>query len=1203
MIFSVSLLLIVWSSQRWASRFANSSADSFWIFIASTMLQVGAIASLTSLVQALNPAAWMLVQLLFCIATLRLTREMGWPTLRGFLGIWSAQRTRLAAFARGLSQWGVITLMAICGVLWMSLVGQAVAPLQNFDDRMYHASRVIYWTQNQSVFPFATHNIRQTMIPFGSELFFLWPVLFTKTEAMGRIVFWLAFPLAAIGQYYLLQALKLSQTVALVGVLILVSTPLVASSAVGLKPEIWSIVTLLGIAYWVVSICTQPDASKAQYFFLGTFTVLSINVRSFPVSMIPSLLLIVWWAPSPFSCIARFKALAAGWVCAGVLSSLLVPLAFNTALYHHPLGPQEVRRVVQADITPQVIYTHAVRFVFLLLELPDVPASSETRSRFSSAANQFIYSIGAGAPLAGENKGAWPGSFVYSLPEHSTRFSLWGLLWIPMLLIAVYLLVRNLVATWPHVRLTALSAQTLLAIPLLCAILFGARWMAQSDVPARFLIGPYALLLPVGIALVAPYLSIKKFAQALIAMVVTYAAYQPMRALAYDAVQAIAAPASEKLINEPFEEIVGSMLPAGSRVLFVGHQDARDYSLFSPETRYSNAVIPWGTGPFDPERMGRMIASEKATHVLIQDDKQVFFEWFPTVDTREMVKWFSAQAGLKSIPLNTPHMRLFEVSGTTLANERPFQTTAVPPGSPLIRVADSLKTKVGIDPALLETPWPVENLGGREGGFLWMGQGHAEGIEFALWSREDHDVDLRFEVSPGHGLTAPDRRVMVLQDGVPAAEGEYTFRGRASVVARTRLHVGRNVISFFAVDTATIKPLPNGDTRNLVMGLHEIRIEPGPVAAPAATAGVMRPALPDKADPAPNATRHGELAHSARKAVGLISRRQQVDGYWLTAYTSEERFEKPKLEMNTYVTSMMVDVLGSRPGPVGLGGSLDRARTHLRSQIEASGLVRYHGRPDGAAMTKHGLCPITPDADDTALVWRLAPGADALRPAALMALLQYRTAEGLYNTWLGQRNEYRCIDPGSDPNPTDVAIQMHVLMWLAQADPPAAQMLCGALRQAIDQDRLWVYYRRAPLVPVLRQADMKAVGCDVQLPPARSQTALPGQEIWLRASDMLQRLQGGKGRVPEPTQIIHLLQELSKNDFFAVKLNPPLLYHNDLTASVRRFYWSEDVGYALWLRLYLESARLGLLADNGNGLDNNTGSSAADGRRTAPKTP
>jgi hypothetical protein len=36
---------------------------------------------------------------------------------------------------------------------------------------------------------------------------------------------------------------------------------------------------------------------------------------------------------------------------------------------------------------------------------------------------------------------------------------------------------------------------------------------------------------------------------------------------------------------------------------------------------------------------------------------------------------------------------------------------------------------------------------------------------------------------------------------------------------------------------------------------------------------------------------------------------------------------------------------------------------------------------------------------------------------------------------------------------------------------------------------------------------------------------------------------------------------------------PPLLYHNDLTASVHRFYWSEELGYALWLRLYFENER------------------------------
>jgi len=45
-----------------------------------------------------------------------------------------------------------------------------------------------------------------------------------------------------------------------------------------------------------------------------------------------------------------------------------------------------------------------------------------------------------------------------------------------------------------------------------------------------------------------------------------------------------------------------------------------------------------------------------------------------------------------------------------------------------------------------------------------------------------------------------------------------------------------------------------------------------------------------------------------------------------------------------------------------------------------------------------------------------------------------------------------------------------------------------------------------------------------------------------------------------------------------VRQNPPLLYHNDLTATVPRYYWSEDVGYALWLRLAHDAARIGDLA-------------------------
>ncbi|MES2878020.1 MAG: hypothetical protein V4713_06310 [Pseudomonadota bacterium] len=1062
-------------------------------------------------------------------------------------------------------------LIVIGGILALSVVMQTATPIYDGDEKMYHASRVLYWIQHQTVFPFVTHNIRQTMIPFGSELFFLWPVLLTKTEVVGRFVFWLAYPLAAAGQYFLLRTMKLSRTIALVGVLILISTPLVASSAIGLKPELWSVVALLGVAYWVVSICLTPEGMRTKYFFLGIFTVLSINVRSFPVAILPSLILIILWTRSPFSFVTRLKALVAGLVCAGFMSSLLVPLVSNFAFYHHPLGPPEVRHVVEADITPKTIYTHAVRFAFLLLELPDVPASAETRARFSNVANHFISAIGAGAPLLGEDDRPWPGKFSYSLPERSNRFSLWGLLWIPTLFIAVLLLIRNVVATWPHVRLTAVSAQSLLVIPLLGAILFGTRWMVHSEAPARFLIGPYSLLLSIGIAICGPYISRRKFAQALLAIVVSYAIYQPVSTRAYDALQTIAAPISVKAINQPFEEAL-DLMPVGSRVLFVGNQDAPDYPLFSPRTHYSNAVIPWGAEPFDPARMRRLIDSKKATHVLIQNDARVSIPWFPTIDIRKMVSWLTQEPGLKTIPLSTPNMRLFETANSTGINERAFLTVEVPSSAPLITIEKTLQTHVGIDPNFLKTPWPIENFGGTEGSFLWIGQGPAEGVEVVLWSRQDRAVDIRFNVSPGPSLTTPDRRVILLHDGVQVGD-KQTFKNDASIVFHISLHTGRNVMNFFALDAATVKGMPNGDARHLVIGLHEVRVE----AVQASAAGDAQQGPPIKESPGANDARNVDLAQSARTATGLISRRQQIEGYWLTSHTREERFEHPRLEMNTFVTSMMIDILNSKAIQAALGGNLDRARMYLNSQIEAGGLVRYHGRPDAPAIGALGLCVITPDTDDTALVWRIAPGAPTLRPTALATLMRYRTAEGLYKTWLGQPDEYRCINPGADPNPTDVGIQMHVLMLLAQADPAASHSLCGALRQAIDQDRLWVYYRRAPLVPVLRQADLQLAGCKLQLPLSRSRTAIPGQNIWLAAAQLLQRLEGSKDRAPTSVQVLDVLRELSKDDFSALKLTPPLLYHNDLTASVRRFYWSEDVGYAIWLRLYSEGVRHGFL--------------------------
>ncbi|HEX7150525.1 MAG TPA: hypothetical protein VF618_03480 [Thermoanaerobaculia bacterium] len=315
--------------------------------------------------------------------------------------------------------------------------------------------------------------------------------------------------------------------------------------------------------------------------------------------------------------------------------------------------------------------------------------------------------------------------------------------------------------------------------------------------------------------------------------------------------------------------------------------------------------------------------------------------------------------------------------------------------------------------------------------------------------------------------------------------------------------------------------------------------------------------------PLPGAgTAEADLGESFRKAAARIREHQQAEGYWLTAFTSGPRFHEPRPEMNTFLTSLVVDLVAPVAAAGGLEPNLQRARRHLTSQIEAGGLVRYHGRPDGPGIGTLG-CAITPDTDDTALVWRLAPAADRNQlSAALKTIDRYRTPEGLYRTWLARREDYLCLDPGSDPNPADLTIQMHLLLLLSEVQPAAGRALCAALRPVVDEDRVWVYYRKAPLVSILRRPELRRAGCALELPESRMRTDVPGQQLWTSVARLLTE------PAHDAVRMRSLLRELARDDFAFVRTNPPLFYHNDLTATVPRYYWSEDVGYALWLRLY-----------------------------------
>ena len=412
-------------------------------------------------------------------------------------------------------------------------------------------------------------------------------------------------------------------------------------------------------------------------------------------------------------------------------------------------------------------------------------------------------------------------------------------------------------------------------------------------------------------------------------------------------------------------------------------------------------------------------------------------------------------------------------------------------------------------------------------------------------------------ISPGTSLRGwalacgrTPAHVFLIADGLVVGQTRRFAPARADVAAAMRT-------------TAPSTWRVEADTRGLPPGEHVLQ-----VAVRAEENSDTRIASESRVLIAP------PLAALARRAAALLREHQSPAGYWLTTHTVETRFANPAQEMNTFLTATLVDLLAPVAPAHGLEDVLDKARRHLTAQIEPDGLVRYHGLPDGPGIGTLG-CAITPDADDTALAWRLAPppAGDPRRASMLRILESYRDGRGFYRTWLAPQERYQCIDPGRDPNPPDVTIQMNVLLMLAEIDNAAARRLCLALAARVSDESLWVYYARAPLVPLLRTADLRRIGCGVEI--ARERLAgVAGQERWIEAAQRLVDAQArtAGARPDAAPATLALLAELGRDDFAELRRTPPLIYHNDLTASVPRYYWSEDFGYALWLRLW-EAAR------------------------------
>jgi hypothetical protein len=116
----------------------------------------------------------------------------------------------------------------------------------------------------------------------------------------------------------------------------------------------------------------------------------------------------------------------------------------------------------------------------------------------------------------------------------------------------------------------------------------------------------------------------------------------------------------------------------------------------------------------------------------------------------------------------------------------------------------------------------VDSPNGLEDWGTWLG---TKPIRVSLLARSGLRVTLSFEAAPGPSLPESARRTLVLGDGSRVI-GRIEMEGPMSVAFPFVTRVGRNVVTLSTPDAPSVKVLPNGDTRPVLVSIRDLRLGP-----------------------------------------------------------------------------------------------------------------------------------------------------------------------------------------------------------------------------------------------------------------------------------------------------------------------------------------------------------------------------------------
>lgn len=145
-------------------------------------------------------------------------------------------------------------------------------PQNNMDSLSTHLSRIVYWRQNGSFFPWETLRLDQVWYPVNAQLQTYWTLLFLGNDRLVGAVQWLAALISAAGVFGLARLFGYGRRQSAFAALIFLSFPLVALQATTTQTD------LVTTAFFIPAVYFLVFGVREGRFSLLAFSAISVGI-------------------------------------------------------------------------------------------------------------------------------------------------------------------------------------------------------------------------------------------------------------------------------------------------------------------------------------------------------------------------------------------------------------------------------------------------------------------------------------------------------------------------------------------------------------------------------------------------------------------------------------------------------------------------------------------------------------------------------------------------------------------------------------------------------------------------------------------------------------------------------------------------------------------------------------------------------------